>query len=139
MYLWGPFVRVTLSVADLPGRSFTVFLPTILKSCAILPLFVTLKMTTPWRAEFVESLNLYSVAFTVTVVAVAACVRARAIDVAPSTAMSAASPTPIESFSLSMWLLAGKEERFPARRSEEHTSELQSLAYLVCRLLLEKK
>src|SRR2546425_6933893 len=32
--------------------------------------------------------------------------------------------------------------RQPARgpiRSEEHTSELQSLAYLVCRLLLEKK
>src|SRR2546423_9790653 len=27
----------------------------------------------------------------------------------------------------------------PAIRSEEHTSELQSLAYLVCRLLLEKK
>src|SRR2546425_5515637 len=26
-----------------------------------------------------------------------------------------------------------------AERSEEHTSELQSLAYLVCRLLLEKK
>src|SRR5687767_10881135 len=26
-----------------------------------------------------------------------------------------------------------------SRRSEEHTSELQSLAYLVCRLLLEKK
>src|SRR5687767_4856520 len=30
-------------------------------------------------------------------------------------------------------------ELFAARRSEEHTSELQSLAYLVCRLLLEKK
>src|SRR5205823_11370833 len=30
-------------------------------------------------------------------------------------------------------LFAGEE------RSEEHTSELQSLAYLVCRLLLEKK
>src|SRR2546425_5802746 len=36
-------------------------------------------------------------------------------------------------------------ERFDVRgaaeaaRSEEHTSELQSLAYLVCRLLLEKK
>src|SRR2546425_7354420 len=30
--------------------------------------------------------------------------------------------------------LAGEDER-----SEEHTSELQSLAYLVCRLLLEKK
>src|SRR2546425_9576356 len=27
----------------------------------------------------------------------------------------------------------------PRERSEEHTSELQSLAYLVCRLLLEKK
>src|SRR2546425_5715653 len=27
----------------------------------------------------------------------------------------------------------------PDTRSEEHTSELQSLAYLVCRLLLEKK
>src|SRR5205823_8186939 len=27
----------------------------------------------------------------------------------------------------------------PVPRSEEHTSELQSLAYLVCRLLLEKK
>src|SRR2546425_9720434 len=27
----------------------------------------------------------------------------------------------------------------PDHRSEEHTSELQSLAYLVCRLLLEKK
>src|SRR2546425_5769483 len=27
----------------------------------------------------------------------------------------------------------------PRTRSEEHTSELQSLAYLVCRLLLEKK
>src|SRR5687767_15403173 len=29
--------------------------------------------------------------------------------------------------------------RAGATRSEEHTSELQSLAYLVCRLLLEKK
>src|SRR5687767_15501856 len=28
---------------------------------------------------------------------------------------------------------------FEKQRSEEHTSELQSLAYLVCRLLLEKK
>src|SRR2546425_9325676 len=30
-------------------------------------------------------------------------------------------------------------ELLEAGRSEEHTSELQSLAYLVCRLLLEKK
>src|SRR2546425_8153805 len=29
--------------------------------------------------------------------------------------------------------------RQTGERSEEHTSELQSLAYLVCRLLLEKK
>src|SRR2546425_6415071 len=29
--------------------------------------------------------------------------------------------------------------RVAGDRSEEHTSELQSLAYLVCRLLLEKK
>src|SRR5947209_13419434 len=28
---------------------------------------------------------------------------------------------------------------YAARRSEEHTSELQSRQYLVCRLLLEKK
>src|SRR2546425_6793610 len=31
------------------------------------------------------------------------------------------------------------DSRLSAIRSEEHTSELQSLAYLVCRLLLEKK
>src|SRR5687767_15399029 len=30
-------------------------------------------------------------------------------------------------------------DRWAVGRSEEHTSELQSLAYLVCRLLLEKK
>src|SRR3989441_7023101 len=35
--------------------------------------------------------------------------------------------------------IAGKDHRTPEPRSEEHTSELQSLAYLVCRLLLEKK
>src|SRR3989441_2072999 len=43
-------------------------------------------------------------------------------------------PTPAATIRLDplgRWLLA--------RRSEEHTSELQSLAYLVCRLLLEKK
>src|SRR2546425_7150852 len=35
-------------------------------------------------------------------------------------------------------LVPGALEK-PVHRSEEHTSELQSLAYLVCRLLLEKK
>src|SRR2546425_8998301 len=34
----------------------------------------------------------------------------------------------------------GRDDQGPdPGRSEEHTSELQSLAYLVCRLLLEKK
>src|SRR2546425_3136212 len=32
-----------------------------------------------------------------------------------------------------------RPKTYGAIRSEEHTSELQSLAYLVCRLLLEKK
>src|SRR2546425_6493092 len=37
--------------------------------------------------------------------------------------------------SVELWLATWLGEA----RSEEHTSELQSLAYLVCRLLLEKK
>src|SRR5262245_43733327 len=38
------------------------------------------------------------------------------------------------------WLAAAAAEgEGPACRSEEHTSELQSLRHLVCRLLLEKK
>src|SRR3712207_8142478 len=36
-------------------------------------------------------------------------------------------------------LAAGENGRGDPRRSEEHTSELQSRQYLVCRLLLEKK
>src|SRR2546425_9144464 len=36
------------------------------------------------------------------------------------------------------FVLADLNKRFQ-ERSEEHTSELQSLAYLVCRLLLERK
>src|SRR2546425_9179336 len=35
--------------------------------------------------------------------------------------------------------MAGVIASPPIQRSEEHTSELQSLAYLVCRLQLEKK
>src|SRR5437762_9123677 len=35
--------------------------------------------------------------------------------------------------------VAGPGEPFACARSEEHTSELQSPMYLVCRLLLEKK
>src|SRR5262245_44172223 len=47
---------------------------------------------------------------------------------------------------LSLVIVPGSENTLPARaftmgelRSEEHTSELQSLRHLVCRLLLEKK
>src|SRR2546425_12864858 len=37
-------------------------------------------------------------------------------------------------------LVSGRNPQYLIEeRSEEHTSELQSLAYLVCRLLLEKK
>src|SRR5205814_10516107 len=36
------------------------------------------------------------------------------------------------------FLLFCRESRYYALRSEEHTSELQSLRHLVCRLLLEK-
>src|SRR2546425_3781280 len=36
-------------------------------------------------------------------------------------------------------IVQGTGLNIAAARSEEHTSELQSLAYLVCRLLLEKK
>src|SRR2546423_8947730 len=36
-------------------------------------------------------------------------------------------------------LRAGQQVKKLEPRSEEHTSELQSLAYLVCRLLLDKK
>src|SRR3712207_8824566 len=36
-------------------------------------------------------------------------------------------------------VLVVTERPCPGRRSEEHTSELQSRQYLVCRLLLEKK
>src|SRR5581483_12318707 len=35
--------------------------------------------------------------------------------------------------------VSGASPLFEAGRSEEHTSELQSRQYLVCRLLLEKK
>src|SRR5690625_6095806 len=37
------------------------------------------------------------------------------------------------------WILVERSSRSGRRRSEEHTSELQSRGHLVCRLLLEKK
>src|SRR5262249_61227982 len=41
--------------------------------------------------------------------------------------------------SISSWPPIGGGDRTQGTRSEEHTSELQSLTNLVCRLLLEKK
>src|SRR2546425_3320029 len=43
------------------------------------------------------------------------------------------------SFRDQMAVAKSLRDRSETVRSEEHTSELQSLAYLVCRLLLEKK
>src|SRR2546425_2416101 len=49
-------------------------------------------------------------------------------------------PTDVEGLGFDVQTKEGYEvDLTPSERSEEHTSELQSLAYLVCRLLLEKK
>src|SRR2546425_5588647 len=45
----------------------------------------------------------------------------------------------LEGGAAGMLFASGSAAATEAKRSEEHTSELQSLAYLVCRLLLEKK
>src|SRR2546425_4354877 len=50
-----------------------------------------------------------------------------------------ASTSPIASPSTAPIIIVFAASPPIVRRSEEHTSELQSLAYLVCRLLLEKK
>src|SRR3712207_7316187 len=45
---------------------------------------------------------------------------------------------PVGSADLPLGLLAGHRRQLARERSEEHTSELQSRQYIVCRLLLEK-
>src|SRR2546425_3209603 len=45
----------------------------------------------------------------------------------------------VEPYARQALALLRTAEQAAGERSEEHTSELQSLAYLVCRLLLEKK
>src|SRR2546425_6610218 len=57
----------------------------------------------------------------------------------PSTSRASPAPstTRVGSTSPTAPVTASSASR--SNRSEEHTSELQSLAYLVCRLLLEKK
>src|SRR5205823_12439530 len=47
-------------------------------------------------------------------------------------------PSFLRRLQLPVPLGTGSPAAAPPARSEEHTSELQSLAYLVCRLLLEK-
>src|SRR3712207_8909856 len=64
----------------------------------------------------------------------------------PSIPVTAAAPTPITA-NLQKWTTPGSKyagtsivpDQYLDPRSEEHTSELQSRQYLVCRLLLEKK
>src|SRR3712207_7033210 len=46
---------------------------------------------------------------------------------------------PDKSWMLYLLELFNKQQNIAIERSEEHTSELQSRQYLVCRLLLEKK
>src|SRR2546425_8493528 len=56
----------------------------------------------------------------------------------PYTTLFRSRPSPARLGRAARPLRRCRRARVPAR-SEEHTSELQSLAYLVCRLLLEKK
>src|SRR3954452_7086942 len=74
-YAFLPFLSVTVSFALFPGFRSGVFLPAILKSCGILPLFVTEKVIEPAGTDAFQSLNLNSLAVTVTGVA-CACDRA---------------------------------------------------------------
>src|SRR5438445_6524561 len=53
-------------------------------------------------------------------------------------AETATDPAPLEMFETTIQFKPREQWR-PGMRSEEHTSELQSRQYLVCRLLLEKK
>src|SRR5256884_377585 len=55
------------------------------------------------------------------------------------TAPSASAPPRTSASITSRNFSASTSCTFPTRRSEEHTSELQSRLHLVCRLLLEKK
>src|SRR3712207_8774925 len=59
-----------------------------------------------------------------------------ALDQGPA---AMASPTMSMGFQLVKPGEMARPHRHTASRSEEHTSELQSRQYLVCRLLLEKK
>src|SRR2546425_5539903 len=68
--------------------------------------------------------------------AVTGYLRAKGSVIAFQKALTQTGRTSKEALAIEMQNLPSPLE---ASRSEEHTSELQSLAYLVCRLLLEKK
>ena len=65
-------MNFTVSFAALPGSSVFVFLPPILKSCEILPLLITVKITVPVGTLRFEKTYLNSDAFTVTLVVASA-------------------------------------------------------------------
>src|SRR2546430_3803305 len=56
-----------------------------------------------------------------------------------SSSRSRSAESSFDSASAAATILSRTNRRLPMRRSEEHTSELQSQSNLVCRLLLEKK
>src|SRR5258708_23773897 len=60
-------------------------------------------------------------------------------DLAQETLLAAIEHGPAPGHSLRAWLSLVVRNFARKRRSEEHTSELQSPDHLVCRLLLEKK
>src|SRR6266545_8137450 len=61
------------------------------------------------------------------------------VDARPVSRDPEFSRDPVLSRPLRCPIAGRKPPKIAPNRSEEHTSELQSLAYLVCRLLLEKK
>src|SRR5437899_7169103 len=73
---------------------------------------------------------------------IAAAAETRAIDAALGPLAGFSREIPIRLHVTAGWKpgnIGADVSGFPSRRSEEHTSELQSLRHLVCRLLLEKK
>src|SRR3712207_8894851 len=58
---------------------------------------------------------------------------------APMPVMTRAGDRQTAPCSATTWMRAARQSGWETVRSEEHTSELQSRQYLVCRLLLEKK
>src|SRR5690348_17990829 len=63
----------------------------------------------------------------------------RSLRPAPSTGTTTAASSPTRARPASSGRGPGSTRCSRRRRSEEHTSELQSPVHLVCRLLLEKK